>query len=96
MVIRDRRASSGYDDESIKHPVEIEASFSFEDIEKDKSIFFMMYIPKDATVQGFVLFTDEEGQPILVIKETAKEIANKIAKKFMLLRPGSELFCKKG
>jgi len=90
----DKRASSGYE-ESINKPVEMEENISFEDIEKDKTLFFMMYVPKDINAHGFVLLTDEDGQPILVVEKTSKEIADKIAKKFMLLRPGSELFHKK-
>ncbi len=90
----DKRASSGYEEPANK-VVDLEEDISFEDIMKDETLFFMMYVPKTASATGFVLFTDEDGQPILVVEKTSKEIASKIAKKFMLLRPASELFKQK-
>ena len=35
----------------------------------------------------FVLLTNDGGQPIFVSEETGKQVADKITKRFMLLRP---------
>lgn len=62
----------------------------FNDLQKNESLFFMMYVAVgDSKCQ---LFIGDDGQPVVVTKEMGRKIADKLAQEYMLLRPGSDLF----